>query len=177
MFLTSILFILIHSHEAKVRESKSYILPWSEVEVCPIHALTTGSQGTIQTEQPLRVINIDTANVKNDTAAIKWLGPHRIDMGDRSVLLDLKAMAGLKVCLSCQVTIRPVSKGGGAKALPHLPKVSKMVHDFGPRCPKLSTILDIFCQKKSTFAQKACERVHFLPKSKQKSPLSPQKSM
>ena len=29
---------------------------------------------------------------------------------------------------------------------------------------KWSTILDIFCHKKSTFAQKASKRVHFLPK-------------
>ena len=33
-----------------------------------------------------------------------------------------------------------------------------------------------FAKKKSTFAQKACKRVHFLPKSTQKSPLSSKKA-
>ena len=40
------------------------------------------------------------------------------------------------------------SQGGceECESTPHGPKVSKMVHNFGPKCPKSSTILDIFCE-------------------------------
>ena len=72
-------------------------MPWTDVAIRPRELSRHGSQLTMQSEHMHGVIYTDTANVKNDIGAIKWLGPQRIDMGDRRALLELKAMTGLKV--------------------------------------------------------------------------------
>ena len=73
------------------------ILPWTDIVVQNQETKRPLSRITLQSELMMEVYHIETAKIKNDVAAIKWLGSQRIDMSDRRILIELKNMKDIKV--------------------------------------------------------------------------------